>query len=56
MFKNYHKQEVVSTEVNEEIVPEDEVVDVEPETNPDCGEDLVEIDCIRPKNPLITSL
>ena len=44
--KIYHanEQEVVSAAVNEEIVPEAETVDVVPETDPDCHEELVEID------------
>ena len=44
--KIYHgnEQEVASAAVNEEIVPEAETVDVVPETDPDCHEELVEID------------
>ena len=43
LLKKYLEQDVASAAINEKIVPEAEAVDVEPATDPDCDEDLVEI-------------
>ena len=43
LLKKYLEQDIASAAINENIVPEDEAVGFEPETDPDCDEDLVEI-------------
>ena len=43
LLKKYLQHDVASAMINEKIVPEAEAADVEPVTDHDCSEDLVEI-------------